>query len=54
MSEKKVCMGCDKKTGIFEIIFYDGDNEIYCADCTANIVRETPEDIEKITPIGVN
>lgn len=53
MADKIMCMACDTEEAYFTLVYkeYDGDPENYCPECMSNIVKEVPEDVEKITPL---
>ena len=43
------CQGCEEKNALFVLkTVAGGMEEYYCAECMANIIRETPEEIHEI------
>ncbi len=46
------CMGCEEKKAIFILTDSEGvKEEVYCADCMANIFLNAPECIVKVEAI---
>lgn len=51
MVNKKICLGCSKEEANFTLTIQDGTEELYCADCMANVFENEPECVVKVEAI---